>query len=87
MTYTTSNLSGQTVCITGGLTAYTRTEAIQLIRDMGGRVTKKVSRKTDILIVAKSSENTVNPSEKMVRAWEYGTEIWTEKRFMKAITI
>ena len=57
MTHITS-LSGQTVCITGSLTGYTRSEATALLRNLGCRVTKKVSRVTDILIIANTYETT-----------------------------
>ena len=80
-----NSLCGQTICITGGLTSFTRQEAISTIRDLGGRVTKKVSRQTDILIVAKASEHLAHPSEKMVKAQQYGTSIMTEKEFMNLV--
>lgn len=76
-----SPLSGQTVCITGSLTGYTRQEATALLRSLGCRVTKKVSRVTDILIIA----NTYETTEKMILARQYGTEIMKEREFLQLI--
>lgn len=76
-------LSGQTICITGGLSEYTRQEASQILRNLGGRVTKKVSRKTDVLIIG----STYNHTEKMSKAEEYGTKVWTEKDFMRIVRL
>lgn len=76
-----NSLSGQTVCITGSLTGYTRSEATALLRSLGCRVTKKVSRVTDILIIA----NTYETTEKMILARQYGTEIMKEREFLQLI--
>lgn len=75
------SLSGQTVCITGSLTGFTRSEATALLRSMGCRVTKKVSRVTDILIIA----NTYETTEKMILAKQYGTRIMKEKELMQLL--
>ena len=76
-----SSLSGQTVCITGSLTGFTRSEATSLLRSMGCRVTKKVSRVTDILIIA----NTYETTEKMILAKQYGTRIMKEKELFQLL--
>ena len=80
MTHITS-LSGQTVCITGSLTGYTRSEATTLLRSLGCRVMKKVSRVTDILIIA----NTYETTEKMILAKQYGTRIMKEKELLQLL--
>jgi len=76
-----NSLSGQTVCITGSLTGFTRSEATSLLRSMGCRVTKKVSRVTDILIIA----NTYETTEKMILAKQYGTRIMKEKELFQLL--
>lgn len=76
-----SPLSGQTVCITGSLTGFTRSEATALLRSMGCRVTKKVSRVTDILIIA----NTYETTEKMILARQYGTRIMKENELLQLL--
>ena len=76
-----SSLSGQTVCITGSLTGYTRQEATAILRNLGCRVTKKVSRVTDILIIA----NTYETTEKMILAKQYGTRIMKEKELLQIL--
>ena len=76
-----SSLSGQTVCITGSLTGFTRSEATAPLRSMGCRVTKKVSRVTDILIIA----NTYETTEKMILAKQYGTRIMKEKELLQML--
>ena len=80
MTHITS-LSGQAICITGSLTGFTRSEATSLLRSMGCRVTKKVSRVTDILIIA----NTYETTEKMILAKQYGTRIMKEKELLQLL--
>ena len=76
-----SPLSGQTVFITVILTGFTRSEATALLRSLGCRVTKKVSRVTDILIIA----NTYETTEKMILARQYGTRIMKEHEFLQLI--
>lgn len=76
-----NSLSGQTVCITGSLTGFTRSEATALLRKLGCRVTKKVSRVTDILIIA----NTYETTEKMILARQYGTRIMKEKELLQLL--
>lgn len=76
-----SSLCGQTVCITGSLTGFTRSEATALLRKLGCRVTKKVSRVTDILIIA----NTYETTEKMILARQYGTRIMKEKELLQLL--
>lgn len=76
-----NSLSGQTVCITGSLTGFTRSEATVLLRSLGCRVTKKVSRVTDILIIA----NTYETTEKMILAKQYGTRIMKENELLQLL--
>ncbi|HHY46110.1 MAG TPA: NAD-dependent DNA ligase LigA [Firmicutes bacterium] len=70
-------LAGKTFVLTGALEGFTREEAEDLIRRMGGRVSGSVSRKTDYVVVGR------DPGSKYDRARELGIPILSEEEFLK----
>jgi DNA ligase (NAD+) len=71
--------SGQSFVLTGGLDAFTRDEARQIIEDLGGRVTSSVSKKTDYVIVGK------DPGSKYDNAIKLGVKTLNEEELRKLI--
>lgn len=63
---------GKTVVLTGTLDKYSRQEAAELVRSLGGKVTSSVSRSTDYVIVGS------NPGSKLSRAEELGIPVLRE---------
>lgn len=80
MERTTKSLAGLNIAITGTITAFTRFEVENLIKERGGNPQKNVSKKTDILIVG------FKPGvKKLEDASKYGTKKIYEKDFLKMI--
>jgi DNA ligase (NAD+) len=73
-------LAGQTFVLTGGLDAFTRDEARQIIEDLGGRVASSVSKKTDYVIVGK------DPGSKYDNALKLGVKTLKEEEFKNLIS-
>jgi DNA ligase (NAD+) len=65
-------LQGKTVVLTGTLEKYSRQEAAELVRLLGGKVTSSVSRSTDYVIVGS------NPGSKLSKAEELGIPVLGE---------
>jgi len=74
-----SPFEGKTVVLTGSLSRYTRDEAGELIRRLGGKVTSSVSKKTDLVIVGES------PGSKYEKALQLGLATATEEEFIKML--
>ncbi|HVP11427.1 MAG TPA: NAD-dependent DNA ligase LigA [Phycisphaerae bacterium] len=72
-------LSGMTVVVTGTLEHFERKEIEQLIKELGGKATGSVSKKTDFVVVGES------PGSKLAKARELGVEVLDEKAFLKRI--
>lgn len=72
-------LQGKTFVLTGELSGFTRDEAKDRIREMGGHVTGSVSKKTDFVVVGE------NPGSKYEKAKELGVEILDEKKFAEML--
>ncbi|NMB11935.1 MAG: NAD-dependent DNA ligase LigA, partial [Firmicutes bacterium] len=64
--------SGKTIVLTGTLDKYSRQEAAELVRSLGGKVTSSVSRSTDYVIAGS------NPGSKLSRAEELGIPVLRE---------
>ncbi|MBU4561534.1 NAD-dependent DNA ligase LigA [bacterium] len=72
-------LTGKTFVLTGELEEFTREEASEIIKELGGRVASSVSRKTDYVVAGKE------PGSKYTKAKELGIKIIDEKKFKKLI--
>lgn len=66
---------GKTFVLTGSLTAFSRDEAAELIKERGGKVTGSVSKKTDYVVVGE------DPGSKLDKAKELHIAILTEHAF------
>src|SRR5699024_7685937 len=69
----------KTIVLTGKMEHYTRTEAKELIEEMGGSVTGSVSKKTDILIAGEDA------GSKYERATKLGVTIWDEEKLINVL--
>ena len=67
--------TGKTFVLTGELKNMTRSEASEKIREMGGKVTSTVSKKTDYVLFG------ANPGSKYDKAVEIGVKILSEEKF------
>ncbi|HXG11919.1 MAG TPA: NAD-dependent DNA ligase LigA [Gemmataceae bacterium] len=74
-----ADLSGKTFVVTGTLEKYSRDEIERLIKQLGGKATGSVSKKTDYVIAG------ANPGSKLDKARELGIPVLTEKEFEKLI--
>lgn len=69
-------LSGQTVVLTGGLTAMSRDEAGAKLEALGAKVSGSVSKKTSFVVAGEVA------GSKLLKAQELGVEIWDEARLL-----
>ena len=72
-------LNGKIFVLTGKLSALSRDEAGDLIRELGGKVSGSVSRNTDYVVVGEDA------GSKLRKATELGVRIVEEKEFLKLI--
>ena len=72
-------LAGKTFVFTGGLSKYSRPDAEQLVRDLGGMPSSAVSKKTDYVVVG------TEPGSKYEKAKKLGVKILTEQEFDRLI--
>ncbi|UCH35979.1 MAG: NAD-dependent DNA ligase LigA [Armatimonadota bacterium] len=72
-------LVGKSVVFTGELSGYTREEAEELVRRLGGRATSSVSKKTDYVVVGE------NPGSKHDKAQQLGVTILDEDGFRRLV--
>lgn len=70
---------GKTFVLTGTLDRYTRTDAANLIKERGGKVTGSVSKKTDYLLAGEAA------GSKLAKAESLGVEILSEKDFIEIL--
>jgi DNA ligase (NAD+) len=72
-------LKGKTFVFTGGMTHYTRPDAEELVRKLGGNASGSVSKRTDYVVTG------TEPGSKYDKAKELGVEILTEDEFVKMV--
>ena len=72
-------LRGITFVITGALAAFTREEAEERVRELGGSAGSSVTRKTDYVVVGE------NPGSKLRKAREYETKTLSEAEFLELL--
>jgi len=70
---------GRSFVVTGTLSAFTRREAEERIKTMGGSVTSSVTRKTDYVVVGES------PGSKLEAARRLGTPVLDEDAFLNLL--
>jgi DNA ligase (NAD+) len=68
-----SRFSGKTFVITGTMTHFSRTEMEARVRQLGGKTSSSVSRKTDFVVAGS------NPGSKVEKARELGIEVLSEE--------
>lgn len=74
-----SPLSNKSVVFTGELSSFTRDEAQELVRNLGGKPVDSVSKKTDFVVGGE------NAGSKLDKAKKLGIKILTEDEFKKLI--
>jgi DNA ligase (NAD+) len=79
--HTDSAFFGKTVVLTGSLQNYTRTEAEQLIRERGGKISSSVSKNTDFVLVGDE------PGSKFDKAQKLDVPILSEKKFKEMLDL
>ena len=70
---------GMTFVLTGALTKFTRDEAEEIIRSLGGKASSSVSKKTSIVLAGE------NAGSKLTKAESLGIRIITEEEFSEMI--
>ncbi|UOQ92023.1 NAD-dependent DNA ligase LigA [Halobacillus shinanisalinarum] len=75
-----SPFKGKTVVLTGKMENYTRSEAKNIVQNLGGNVTNSISKNTDLLIAGEDAGSKYEKAEKL------GVETWTEDEFTKSLT-
>ncbi len=73
-------LAGKQFVLTGTLKDFTRTQAKEIINELGGRVTGSVSKKTDYVVAGE------DPGSKYQKAQKLGVTIINEVEFKKILT-
>ncbi len=73
-------LDGLSFVLTGVLTTFTREQAEEKIKELGGRVSSSVSKNTDYVVVGE------NPGSKLDKARELGVKVLTEEEFVRLLS-
>ena len=74
-----SFFAGKSVVLTGTMENYSREQAGERIRELGGRVTSGVSQKTDLLVAGAQA------GSKLDRARKLGVQIMEEEEFVRKL--
>lgn len=74
-----SPLAGKTIVVTGTLQHYRRNEIEDLIKNLGGKATSSVSKKTDFVVAGEEA------GSKLVKARQLGVRVLTEDEFRNMI--
>ena len=74
-----ADLTGKTFVVTGTLPNYSRDEIEGLIKQLGGKATGSVSKKTDYVVAGE------NAGSKLDKARELGVAVLSEEEFDKLI--
>ncbi len=72
-------LNSKTFVLTGTLSTMGRTEASERIKELGGKTSSSVTKKTDYVVVGE------NPGSKLTKAQELGVTILTEDEFTEML--
>jgi len=72
-------LSGKTLVVTGTLKNFSRSEIERLIKDLGGKVSGSVSKKTDYLVCGEEA------GSKLSKATDLGVKVLTESEFQDLV--
>lgn len=80
-----TSLDNMDVVITGGLKKMTRAKAYSLILAEGGHPRKKISSKTDILIISDDQARAFRHTEKFRKAEELWIDTMTESEFYEIV--
>ncbi|MEE9200331.1 MAG: helix-hairpin-helix domain-containing protein, partial [Candidatus Brocadiales bacterium] len=72
-----SKIAGMTIVVTGTLGKYSRNQIEDLIKEIGGRVSTSVSKKTDFVLAGES------PGSKLDNARKLGVKVLDEAEFEK----
>ena len=74
-----ADLTSKTFVVTGTLKKYSRQEIEDLIKQLGGKATGSVSKKTDYLVAGE------NAGSKLDKAQQLGVQVLTEEEFGKLL--
>ena len=73
------NFKDKTFVLTGTLEKYTRSQASEIIEELGGKVTSSVSKKTDYVLAGKEA------GSKLEKAKSFGVRVINEAEFEEMI--
>jgi len=74
-----NKLEDKTFVLTGGLTKLTRDDAKDKIRELGGKISTSVSKKTDYVVVGEK------PGSKFEKAKKLGVKILNQEELLKLL--
>jgi DNA ligase (NAD+) len=72
-------LVGRTIVVTGELENFTRQQAEQAIRDVGGKASSSVSKKTDFVLAGRDAGSKLDKAQKL------GVKVISEQEFLKIL--